>query len=321
MMKNIKRHIKAHPIAIILIIVSYIISILFISIGISFLNENKEAKLDNHTGDIEKQLMISIKINEDFEVDRFIDYLIEDTYDYDIKLSSSVKIGNENIVIIGHKYKNKPYWKPNLLSGSYFNNKKYNDENIAIIGKDLEPSCFFKDDKKYISINEEKYLVVGVMGREKREVIYNKMIYIPINYMTSDLLNNSIINNEINLLITSRKEITQLDKELIIEGINSKFNNITISNLDNDYEYSDGALINMVLISSLIFIVSIVNVMAMTLFWIMDRRKEIAVRKVLGFENKDIFNLIINEMITIGGLSIAFSMIIQSILNIILNNL
>ncbi|MCB2300197.1 FtsX-like permease family protein [Clostridium tagluense] len=42
-----------------------------------------------------------------------------------------------------------------------------------------------------------------------------------------------------------------------------------------------------IVVSALIFIVSIVNIIAMTLFWILDKRKEIAVRKVLGFTLDD----------------------------------
>lgn len=317
---NIKRHFKFHPTATVLIIISYIISIVFISLGISFLNEKEGIRLDNHTGDPEKQLMLNIEIGQDFEFDKFISYIINDTYQYDIKISSTAKIGSNDIVIIGHKYDSKPLWKPNLLSGSYFNNKDYDNKNIAVVGKNLESSCFWEAGRQYITINKEKYLVTGIMGRENREVMWNRMIYLPIECMETNLLNKLTEDKQINLLVTSKKIMTILDKDSIMNDFTNRFKNITITNIYSGEEKNNSSVQNVVLISILIFIVSIVNVMAMTLFWIIDRRKEIAVRKVLGFTNEDIINLIIKEMISIGILAVFCSIIIQLVLNIAINS-
>lgn len=321
MLNNIKRQLKFHRISTIFIVISYIITIVFISVGISYLNETKNIYLDNNSGqDGRNSLLLSIDFDNSFKVDNFIKYIVNKNYKYDIKTYSTVKIGSKDIVVWGHKFKNHPYWQPNILSGSYLGNNIYANEKVAVVGSDLKENCFWKNKKQYISLGGDNFSVLGFVGRKSRRVPWSNTVYIPMQSLNKSMMSHLLKKGELQLLFLSNSTILDTEENAIVNELKNKFNNINIAKISNNNESNNSSLGNVLMISTLIFIVSIVNIMAMTLFWILDKRKEIAVRKVLGFTNSDIIKLILKEMMGLGSIAVFFAFIMQLLLNIFICN-
>lgn len=319
MKNNILRHFKYHRTATYLIILSYIIAIVFLSVGVSYLNEQKEIDLDNHSGKSSKSLILSINITNLLEVDRFFNYLESDFKDFDIKVSHSMKIDEDEVIIIGHEFNKKPLWKPDVIYGKYFN-EKVKDDNSVVVGVNLKDKIKSDGNTDYINIKDTKYKVNGYIGRKNRKVPWADYVYMSLDNFYNKFSDEIKDKGEVNILLLSDKNITTADGDLIVNKLKSNFNEILISTGMQDPNTNISSTKYVIGISALIFLVAIVNIMAMTLFWILDRTKEIAVRKILGFTNDDIIKQIIKEMMTFGFISIAISIVIQIILNFVLNN-
>ena len=310
---------KFHKTATILIITSYIMSIIFISIGISYLNESRATYLDNHSGEPKNSMILNIDFDKSFSMDKFISYISNSKYD--IKISTTAKIGNDDVSIIGHEFESTVFWQPNLLSGHYFNNKNYKDKKIVEIGSELKQYCSIENGQTYITLDNEKFLVIGTIGRNRRYVSWSKAIYMPVRCLTKNMLLPLVEKSNLQVLILSNKQLSISESNDIVKDFEDKFTNIkvTTSSLDDGYG-GMSSTINVLMISSLVFIVAIVNIFAMTLFWIIDRRKEIAVRKVLGYTDGDIIKMILKEMLMISTMSMLIALLLQCLLNIIISN-
>ncbi|MBC8060653.1 MAG: FtsX-like permease family protein [Clostridiaceae bacterium] len=319
MLNIIKRQFKFHKTATLLIIISYIMSITFISVGISYLNESRDTYLDNHSGDVKNSMLLSIEFDKSFSTDKFIAYISNSKYD--IKINSTTKLGNNDVTIFGHEFENKAFWKPNLLSGHYFNNEDYRNKKVAVVGSNLKQYCFTKSGKTYINLDNETFLVLGIIGRDKREVLWSRAIFMPMQCLTKNMLLPLVENSKLQVFISSSKQLSSTESDDIIKDFENQFKGIKATKISIDEGYNGmSSTINVLMVSSLVFVVSIVNIFAMTLFWIIDRRKEIAVRKVLGFTNGDVIKQILKEMLVISTLAMLLSFLLQCLLNIIINN-
>jgi len=318
MISILERQLKFHKTATLLIIMSYIMSIIFISVGISYLNESKDIYLDNHSGDVKNSILLGIEFDKSFSMDKFIAYISSSKYD--IKINSTAKVGKEDIVIFGHAFENKTAWKPNLLSGHYFNNKDYKDKKVVVVGRDLKSYCFIEDGQTYIKLDNEKFLVLGIVGRSNRQVLWNKAVYMPMQSLSKNMLAPLVQKSYLQVFISSNKLVSTEDANNIIKDFENKFTTIKVEKIPMDEGYSGiSSTMNVLMVSGLVFVVAIVNIFAMTLFWIIDRRKEIAVRKVLGFTNEDVIKQILKEMFVISTLAMLLAFLLQCLINIIIN--
>lgn len=321
MLNNIKRQLKFQRLSTIFIVISYIITIIFISIGVSYLNESRNIYLDNNSGEPEKSLMLSVEFNKDFQVNDLLKYIIIKNYNYDIKTYSTVRIEDNDIVVWGHKFYDKPYWQPNILSGDYFDNKGYLDKNVAVVGSGLKEKCYSKNKHEYITLGGEDFSVIGFAGRENRDVHWKNTVYIPMECLNKDMITHLNKKGELQLLFLSNKTISETEVDMIINDLKSEFDDIRIIEISGgNKNETSSSLYNVFMICVLIFTVSIVNIIALTFFWILDKRKEITLRKLLGYTSYDITKIVLKEMMEIGLVSICLSFMLQILLNLFVNH-
>lgn len=231
MLNNIKRQLKFQRLSTIFIVISYIITIIFISIGVSYLNESRNIYLDNNSGDPEKSLMLSVEFDKDFQVSDFLRYIIIKNYNYDIKTYSTVRIENNDIVVWGHKFYNKPYWQPNILDGDYFDNKGDLRNNVAVVGSALKEKCYSKNGYEYITLGGEDFSVLGFVGRENRDVHWKNTVYIPMERFNKNMITHLNEKGELQLLFLSNDTISQTEVDMIINDLKSEFDNISITEI------------------------------------------------------------------------------------------
>jgi len=138
--------------------------------------------------------------------------------------------------------------------------------------------------------------------------------------LSKNMLAPLVQKSYLQVFISSNKLVSTEDANNIIKDFENKFTTIKVEKIPMDEGYSGiSSTMNVLMVSGLVFVVAIVNIFAMTLFWIIDRRKEIAVRKVLGFTNEDVIKQILKEMFVISTLAMLLAFLLQCLINIIIN--
>lgn len=254
-------------------------------------------------------------------------------------------MGNFGKVNINGNYKNdallvaiinqkKSDWHVPIISGKYFSEAQCKgNEKVAIIGKELEKKMFPSGMDKYstIDIYGEKFNVIGAVGRENRETQWDYVIYIPFNTLPSYIKENFNVgvNKPSNLSLAVRKRSNEnIDIKAVVQ---KHFKNILkndeslIINFDKvvGRDSNNSSLLNSIVgtavISGIMLIVCIINVINLSIFWILSRKREISVRKALGATDYVIIKSVTVEMCGLAIISAFLAILIQSLLLIFCN--
>lgn len=188
--------------------------------------------------------------------------------------------------------------------GNYFDTETMNsDEEIALISNRLEGEGKIKIN----SLNLESFEIepTGVFFDTQRKIIIPYRLFIKHFY-----------NSDINVSsVTLRINGDPKDLDEAIEDLNIYSKSILDTNTIRTYPYmiEDSSIQGQALISStvLIIIITIINSISLSALWVESRKKEIALRKVFGAENKDITKIFFGELFVISILSIIFAFTIH----------
>ena len=69
------------------------------------------------------------------------------------------------------------------------------------------------------------------------------------------------------------------------------------------------------------YFVSLVYAINIVVFWMEKRKKEIAVRKALGYKNRDIVGLLMAEMIGLSAISSLVAVVVQGVMKMFMNSI
>lgn len=185
---------------------------------------------------------------------------------------------------------------------------------VCVIGDDVAEALFPNKDpiNKEILVNNDKFLVIGVM--EKRETIMggreNNFILIP--YGTF----KKIHPEEVNLWLACKAQSPELLQEAIDQitdlmrrrhGLKyNEENNFAVFTQENLMEIwtslTQAVWLVMIVISSIGLLVGGVGVMNIMLVSVTERTKEIGIRKAVGAKRSNILWQFLIEAITLSGL-------------------
>lgn len=246
-----------------------------------------------------------VKINSEItNLEVFTDYINEN--------SNSFILYKENIMTKGKAlyFKNAEF-KPNLIDGREFNESDFkNNTNTIMISSDVQDKVIEKEGKKYYTVENDLYEVIGVYQKSKNK------INIDSNYYYNMLASNNLDQNS-NLL----SGLYQLDG---FDSTHSLLMNMTTllpievhenQTANTFFEKLEKALstqaIN-VFPLFLIIVMVLLNTTGITINWIEKRKKEIAIRRLCGATKSEIKKMLIKEyiLLTSGcfvvGLSLAY---------------
>ena len=176
-------------IIVIFFIVSLFISLLFniIESSYNYTKENNEIlstnamELEINNADITYEDLLNI-LNETPGV-----YLEKDNLSLDAYYGKFIYF-NETL-----KY------TPPLISGEFLNTEMFNSLNnkYCVIGKNLSSLIKERNNQKYVSINGEEYLVIGIMGYSNKESVFDEKFYVNINpHILTDINGKWIIDGD-----------------------------------------------------------------------------------------------------------------------------
>lgn len=166
--------------------------------------------------------------------------------------------------------------KPTMLQGEFFNKEDFNSDKI-VIGKNMSKLISKKNNKSYISFGGKDREVIGIMGSKTRKTAFDDTFYIN-NLLSNEVKEGSIIisgkNVDKNIDII-RREFEKIDNSSTIQaeevnGFESPLGTVL-------YKNKYVIIIFVLLIGTLLL-----NIVNTTNYYVLNKKKEIGIKKLLG---------------------------------------
>lgn len=328
MIASIFKNYKKNLLSVIFLIVGYSIGILCLSVGLSIVKEMIEYNLDSTSGNTDNMIFADIYVkNSDIKSYEKIEQVVNKISESaEVQLLNFVKynIDDYETTIVPFCSKEQPSWHVPMLHGRYFNKSDENIKNI-VIGKELMKKVL-KDnfnEKSSVTLDGIKYNVLGVAGRKNRNTQWDDTIYVDFNFLPSSIKSNyanQLRNNSdddyacISLLIREYRYSNMNPQEIVERECSAIFNdcNLEFEEVEGrDTSSITNSIIGTVFISGMILIIVVINVVNLSVFWILNRKKEISIKKLMGQTDKNLIVSIMLEVIIIAVTSVLIAIILQ----------
>lgn len=195
--------------------------------------------------------------------------------------------------------------------------------NMAIVGSYHKKYIIERNDKKYININDKEYLVKGIFkdtstgGYDDTVIVFNN------NLRESDLdeIITTLNANLIEVIVCgSDKECDNLVRNIKTKVEENEF----YKTIDTPLNTYDAINISISIIKNtitiLILVFCIINSIVITSLWMSKKEVSIAICKANGFSNWQVIKRIAGQLISIMGIAVIISIIIQLIYGLLKHN-
>lgn len=195
-------------------------------------------------------------------------------------------ISNENIF----KYK--------FIKGRNISDEEIkNGSKVAVISKNYESFCKKENNKLYIDIDNNTYEVVGIIGNRYSSSYFNLMIFIPYTSTPQIWKNDNTILN-CNFLVSGKDiSIENYKKDFYIKE--TKFSSLPNQTISNNLFVIKQDVIYFCIIS----IISIVNIIIFSFYWINKKKTQIGILKAIGYSKNSTTALVRNELFILSIIS------------------
>ena len=330
-MKSLLIRIKQSPLLSALLIFGLVTSILLISLGTSFVSnlyysDKAKNQYNPKKAKVYDITYSALKSSDSSVMNKLFSKVDNDTglFINDLLLHTDASEVNAYNKVSGEYFTNNNVWHYPLISGSYYTADDVKKGNkVVVLGSKLLKKAYERNGNKYIEIEEEEYLIKGVIGIPNEESSWDNRIIMPCTSMPKNYFENNLQRDleDISFVIYNEKgEYSQDIKQINAEG-KKLFDNFTLDYLgelqdDNSLKVvveNPDFLLFVALIGYIITIIFAINI---TVFWIEKRKYEISVRKSFGFTNGSIMKMIFKEMIGFAIISFAIAIIVQFLLGL-----
>lgn len=330
-MKTLLIRIKQSPLLSALLIFGLVTSILLISLGTSFVSnlyysDKAKNQYNPKKAKVYDITYSALKSSDSSVMNKLFSKVDNDTglFINDLLLHTDASEVNAYNKVSGEYFTNNNVWHYPLISGSYYTADDVKKGNkVVVLGSKLLKEAYERNGNKYIEIEEEEYLIKGVIGIPDEKSSWDNRIIMPCTSMPKNYFENNLQRDleDISFVIYNEKgEYSQDIKQINAEG-KKLFDNFSLDYLgelqdDNSLKVvveNPDFLLFVALIGYIITIIFAINI---TVFWIEKRKYEISVRKAFGFTNGSIMKMIFKEMIGFAIISFAIAIIVQFLLGL-----
>lgn len=330
-MKSLLIRIKQSPLLSALLIFGLVTSILLISLGTSFVSnlyysDKAKNQYNPKKAKVYDITYSALKSNDSSVMNKLFSKVDNDTglFINDLLLHTDASEVNAYNKVSGEYFTNNNVWHYPLISGNYYTDDDVKKGNkVVVLGSKLLKEAYERNGNKYIEIEEEEYLIKGVIGISNEESSWDNRIIMPCTSMPKNYFKNNLQRDleDISFVIYNEKgEYSQDIKQINAEG-KKLFDNFTLDYLgelqdDNSLKIvveNPDFLLFVALIGYIITIIFAINI---TVFWIEKRKYEISVRKAFGFTNGSIMKIIFKEMIGFAIISFIIAIIVQFLIGL-----
>lgn len=329
MLRKALAHWLKRPWTFMFMIVGYVISILIISMSIGDIDNPIIEEKTSMLGEIGERSVIELYsyAGTSFK------YALEETIEYlgSFGEVDVLNMGNIDVVHGGYKsraeivpayYEKTPNWQPPLYKGAYITPEQCKSgSNTILIGAEVAKELNVKVNDT-ASISGKDYVVKGIMGQPYDFDKFNSIVYVPMKALPEEIfksMNDKWLNNESHML---KADILYRVKNNQISEINKKINekfykNKLVLDVGKIYESSVSYKRNLIITletKTPLIIAAIVNISTMAVFWVISRKKELTIKKILGAKDKYIKNSIRTDMFVVIVISAILAILVQTIL-------
>jgi putative ABC transport system permease protein len=326
MINSLIRQIKLHPLGSCFLIFGYAICILAFSIGINYSIHSKESDGDFYNGNKEHNVTVITNFFETMDFDKVQSSLEELSKDVEVQLHvdpynlTNVKTARLRLIA----YEKHPEWILPLLSGRYISAEEIAaGEKVAVIGEMLKENTITVGEDINIAIEGENYRVVGVAGRKTDKITFDNVLYIPLSTIPEPVVNKVIKDSQVSVFI--RKNGGSPSEEAAKLGAAmkeiDKLSTIEEKRIEENFGITEFNLIVTIIMVGLILVTGIINVLNLSVFWILDRRKEISVKKAFGANNYNVVFEVFKDMFFLSLTGAIFAITLQFIVDMTLSEL
>lgn len=216
-------------------------------------------------------------------------------------------------------FTNDNEWHYPLASGRYYTADEIkNKEKVVLVGSTLK-ECIRKQDKKqYIDIQGEAYEVLGIIGVENQRTLWDNRIVMPCTVLPESIARdltfsfiNFILYNELGNLKVDQNIIMKNGVKIVSDFKIMNQGKLQIENMVEELLQSQDSIYYLAVLSYLVTIIYAVNIVVL---WLEKRRYEIGLRKAFGYTDKEVAKLIFGEMFGIALLSSIIVLVIQAVM-------
>lgn len=158
-------------------------------------------------------------------------------------------------------------------------------KNVVAIGRDKCDYIYEKSGGKFILINQEEYEVVGIIGGKYSDY-WDYRIVLNINCISDGLKKSICSKDEYTILLSSNLENLTDSYQKVYENIMNTDNMCVITanklNSKGESTVSNTLQRENFKINAMVYIFCLINSVIISMFWIIQRRKELAIRKTFG---------------------------------------
>lgn len=312
---------KKNKFSLVLMIVGYIIGLSVLALGVSMVQENKKNYEYSVSGNPEHYGSISVRGEDLPTYSDVVDILGEFSKRNEVQFGFSgatIEGVQGKKTVIPTIFQELPEFTPPLLKGRYFTIDEVNSNNsLVVVGKEVYEQVKSSMINNFIKINGSNYKVIGVLGRSETGSQWDSAVYMPLYALPQSL--QSIKQESYNIFLRNNNG----DPSNYLDNLEGKFYELNSSlkiNINKEIDSSkknESIWINAVfisLLSGVILFVSCINVINLSLYWILDRKREIGIRKAIGASNRNIASLIFFEMLVISLVSSLITLVLLFVL-------
>lgn len=180
-------------------------------------------------------------------------------------------------------------------------------KRLVALGRDKYKYAWEQDGKKYVTFEGEVYEVVGVIGSAKSDYWDYKVVF-HIGCLGENTLRTIQRKGNYTIELSSNREELQDSYARIYGNIMSVEPNAGIASMK--IHSTGGSTVDNTLgrenikVNMIVYIFCILNCMVMSEFWIIQRRKELAVKKAFGMSNLRILAQIAGNITALSAVSL-----------------
>jgi putative ABC transport system permease protein len=218
-------------------------------------------------------------------------------------------------------------WHYPLASGRYYTAEEIaSGKKVAMVGATIQDRLQDKNNKQYITIQNEAYEVIGIVGLGSQISLWDNRVFLPATALTEHISEDLYLSASFNVILYNESGDMNQDRNIIrssgkelFQGFKIKYQGeLETENMVKLLLRSQDSIYYLTLIGYLTIIIYAINIVVL---WLEKRRFEIGIRKAFGYSDKQITIMIFQEMLGISVFSAMIALFIQVILRVIIGNI
>ncbi|EMT46105.1 ABC transporter permease [Anoxybacillus flavithermus] len=306
--QSFKSQWRAHPFTTAFAVLGLVISLLMISVGISSINYSHllQQQLEQYAPPHATRLMVAFSHEPTWnDLFRLFDNIDKETG----IILEGVALVHDGMPIMVTPEHLKESVEPRLpiKEGRYFTEKEIRTgEKVALIGSQWKKDTTVIENERYIVLSGERYKCIGIIGiKGESSKLLDSQVLIPMMSIPSSVISKLLSQQQITLTLYNAKKDTYKDEKLIRMQAKKLFPQASIDSFPYEAQLSFRIDIgDRLMLIVLIYLLSLVNVVNLSFYWVEERIYEIGIRKAFGYTNRDIVFMIFSEMVVLCSIAV-----------------